>query len=223
MTPQQKALQDCIEALEASKNWHQGDKWRDDPDNRQAWEDHRDAIDAALNQAKQALDQFGDANKMVQAQGEAFHVEHRTNAHSEICDKNGRAYAVCSWGTDAAARAANICALLNGAHPQASEPVGINGLTQAETDASMSVRGLSNPTASEPAWRPIETAPKDGGILLGVWEGDWNNPKHRFRVYEATMYKTGPSWAMQGNYRTEEGGAYKIAGWLPLPAAPEAK
>ena len=36
-------------------------------------------------------------------------------------------------------------------NPQASEPVGINGLTQAETDASMSVRGLSNPTASEPA------------------------------------------------------------------------
>jgi hypothetical protein len=70
-------------------------------------------------------------------------------------------------------------------------------------------------------WQPIETAPKDGGILLGVWEGDWNNPKKRFKVYEATMYKTGPSWAMQGNYRTEEGGAYKIAGWMPLPPPPE--
>lgn len=71
-------------------------------------------------------------------------------------------------------------------------------------------------------WQPIETAPKDGKILLGVWEGDWNNPKQQFRVYEATIYKTGPSWAMKGNYRTEEGGAYKIAGWMPLPPAPEA-
>lgn len=75
---------------------------------------------------------------------------------------------------------------------------------------------------AEPAWQPIETAPKDGKILLGVWEGDWNNPKQQFRVYEATIYKTGPSWAMKGNYRTEEGGAYKIAGWMPLPPAPEA-
>lgn len=70
-------------------------------------------------------------------------------------------------------------------------------------------------------WQPISTAPKDGKILLGVWEGDWNNPKQRFKVYEATMYKTGPSWAMQGKYRTEEGGAYKVAGWMPLPPPPK--
>ncbi len=79
------------------------------------------------------------------------------------------------------------------------------------------------PKQAEPAWQPIETAPKDGKILLGVWEGDWNNPKQRFKVYEATMYKTGPSWAMKASYRTEEGGAYEIAGWMPLPTPPEAK
>lgn len=70
------------------------------------------------------------------------------------------------------------------------------------------------------AWQPIETAPKSGEFLLGVWEGSWNNPCQRFRVYHASGYSSGPSWAMLGRYRTEEGGAYKLAGWQPLPPAP---
>lgn len=75
--------------------------------------------------------------------------------------------------------------------------------------------------APEPQWQPIETAPKDGDFLLGVWEGSWHNPRKRFQVYQARHGFVGkPSWA--GNYRTEEGEAYEIAGWMPLPAAPEA-
>ena len=66
-------------------------------------------------------------------------------------------------------------------------------------------------------WMQIESAPKDGGVLLGVWEGDWNNARQRFRVYHATMCAGQPYWAMRGNYRTEEGGAFEVAGWMPLP------
>lgn len=70
-------------------------------------------------------------------------------------------------------------------------------------------------------WLPIESAPKTGEFLLAVWEGDWNNPKQRYRVYHATgAGKHGPSWAARGHYRTEEGGAYEMAGWQPLPPQP---
>ena len=216
MTPQQKALTECVKALQLAicLNWH---------DMLMTGEELR-RCEAAITQAKQALDQFVDANKMVQAQADNHAKTYARNLCLHMQNKFYPDVAQFEPQEDLLGMLTQIDNMVEGlVHPQASEPVGINGLTQAETDASMSVRGLSNPTASEPAWRPIETAPKDGGILLGVWEGDWNNPKHRFRVYEATMYKTGPSWAMQGNYRTEEGGAYKIAGWVPLPAAPEAK
>jgi len=70
-------------------------------------------------------------------------------------------------------------------------------------------------------WEPAATVPKSGEYLLCVWEGDWNEVKKRCRVYHATGHKDGPSWAMMGSYRLEEGGAYKIAGWMPLPEPPK--
>ena len=72
-------------------------------------------------------------------------------------------------------------------------------------------------------WQPIESAPTDGRFLLGVWSGVWYNPRQRFNVFEASGYKDGPSWAMKGHYRTEEGGAYKLHGWMSLPKVPEVK
>jgi hypothetical protein len=68
------------------------------------------------------------------------------------------------------------------------------------------------------AWRPIATAPKDGEFLLGVWEGDWHNPRKRFKTYQARGFVGGPVWG--ANYRTEEGEAYEMAGWMPLPPPP---
>lgn len=64
------------------------------------------------------------------------------------------------------------------------------------------------------AWYPIETAPKKGEYLVFVWEGSWDNPKKRFRIYHATGYPTGPSWAR--NYRTEEGEVYRASFWKPI-------
>jgi len=69
-------------------------------------------------------------------------------------------------------------------------------------------------------WKPILSAPTSGEFLLAVFEGDWDNPRQRYRVYHAKGFREGPSWAMRGNYRTEEGGAYELAGWMPLPKAP---
>jgi hypothetical protein len=68
---------------------------------------------------------------------------------------------------------------------------------------------------------PIETVPKSGDFLLGVWEGDWRITRQRFAVYHATGYRDGPSWAMRGHYRQDEGGAYELAGWMPLPEPPK--
>jgi hypothetical protein len=45
---------------------------------------------------------------------------------------------------------------------QAAQPVGINGLTEAETSASMSVLGLSKPKVAQPAQVP------DGYVLVPV-------------------------------------------------------
>lgn len=44
-----------VEALEAAKRWHQGDKWRDgDSTERAAWEDHLAVINTALSSAQAA-------------------------------------------------------------------------------------------------------------------------------------------------------------------------
>lgn len=67
------------------------------------------------------------------------------------------------------------------------------------------------------SWNDPSTVPNAGEFLIGVWSGDWNDPCQRFTVFHAHGTSTGPSWSMKSNYRTEEGGAYKIAGWMDLP------
>jgi DNA-binding GntR family transcriptional regulator len=44
---------DLLEALKAARNWHNGDKWRDDSTAEQwaAWGAHRDVMDAAIAKA----------------------------------------------------------------------------------------------------------------------------------------------------------------------------
>ncbi len=100
---------------------------------------------------------------------------------------------------------------------------GMNALQNASDDAQVAItEGRAALANAEPAgWQPIETAPKGGKFLIAVWEGDWDNPKQNCTLYQATGFLSGPVWAMRGNYRTEEGGAYKLAGWMPLPAAPK--
>ena len=44
---------ELLEALKAARNWHNGDKWRDDStaEQRAAWGAHRDVMDAAIAKA----------------------------------------------------------------------------------------------------------------------------------------------------------------------------
>jgi hypothetical protein len=73
-----------------------------------------------------------------------------------------------------------------------------------------------NPTP----WRPLVTAPKHGRFLVGVWEGEWRNPRQRFVVHGAWGTKHGVSWHKRASYRTEEGEAYEAVGWMPAPGPP---
>lgn len=64
-------------------------------------------------------------------------------------------------------------------------------------------------------WQPVDTIPEEGEFILAVWEGGWDNPYKRLKVYHAHGFPTRPAWG--GSYRTEEGEAYRLAGWMPIP------
>ena len=48
-----------VEALEQSKNWHQGDKWRDDSKNRPVWESHMDTLNGAITKGQKFIKENG--------------------------------------------------------------------------------------------------------------------------------------------------------------------
>lgn len=69
-------------------------------------------------------------------------------------------------------------------------------------------------------WRGMESAPEKDRFLIGVWEGEWREPKKHFKVYEARRDSmTGiVSWDKSAwSYRTDEGGSFSVFGWLPFP------
>ena len=80
---------------------------------------------------------------------------------------------------------------------------------------------MTNQENTMTQWQTIETMPKTGEFLIGVWEGERRKPKQKFMVYHATGFESGPSWAKRGMYRTDEGDVYKIVGWMELPSAPK--
>jgi hypothetical protein len=46
------AAPDLLEAVMRAADWHSGDKWRDGtPEERKAWEEHKDMLDAAIYKA----------------------------------------------------------------------------------------------------------------------------------------------------------------------------
>lgn len=67
--------------------------------------------------------------------------------------------------------------------------------------------------------QPPSTMPTSGEFIIAVWEGDWDNPKQKLKFYHAYAFPRGPVWGAR--YSTEEGEAYKINGWMPLPEARE--
>lgn len=79
-----------------------------------------------------------------------------------------------------------------------------------DIDNALSVLHAAHPQATEPAWRPIETAPKDTQILAAAefyGAGDW-------RIKSGYLDDSG--WHIWG-------ASWTPTHWQPLPAAPEAK
>jgi hypothetical protein len=226
MTPQQKALQDCIDSMLKVARMAEALKRECgmDPESAQAIRNSEYmsisyAARAAITQAKQALAHVPDANKMVQARGEAVLKIRTWTKPSRFTGEMEGHGEIVEWMEGCSTLEDGEHCLF--AHPQASEPVGINGLTQAETDASMSVRGLSNPTASEPAWRPIETAPKDFVTEFDGWNGErvpsvsWAHPEYSPKGHYAwcvSEYENHNGWI-----NTE---VKNLTHWMPIPAAP---
>ena len=112
------------------------------------------------------------------------------------------------------------------AAPQPAQPVGINGLTEAETNASMSVMGLSKrsqPVAQPLTWQPIETAPKDGTKVLvyrplaHLTNDDVVSIKHSIAHSRPCWNQTIPKGMEPKNFT--DGACYPTH-WIPLPAAP---
>lgn len=76
----------------------------------------------------------------------------------------------------------------------------------------------TQPDTTQEQWQPVETMPRSGKFLIGVWEGEWRHPRKDFCVYEATGFESGPVWAQ--SYRTAEGGTYEVVGWMPKSDPP---
>ena len=80
-----------------------------------------------------------------------------------------------------------------------------------------------HPQASEPAWMPIETAPKDFVTEFDGWNGErvpnvsWAHPEYSTKGHYAwcvSEYESHNGWVNRE--------VTKLTHWMPLPAAPEA-
>lgn len=96
-----------------------------------------------------------------------------------------------------------------------------NALGQSWVERAQQLVALSSAPAQEPMWRPIETAPKDGTLLL-LWEEHEDEPfigfwyEHRARwVASTTHYDTDGNACVIDRVWSEG-----VAHWMPLPTAP---
>ena len=76
-------------------------------------------------------------------------------------------------------------------------------------------RLFTHPQATEPAWRPIESAPKDGTEIIGCWPSYIDSGSFA----RVTCKYVGWSWVTTDFMGTE---LAQPTYWSPLPAAPEA-
>ena len=74
---------------------------------------------------------------------------------------------------------------------------------------------VSHPQATEPAWRPIESAPKDGTPCLVYWGQSFGKPLISI-ASRCVPYHGDVLWRGHGGSHNE------VTHWMPLPAAPEA-
>ena len=84
----------------------------------------------------------------------------------------------------------------------------------------------AHPQATEPAWRPIETAPKDGTRILvcKAKDVDGNPMGDSFGLFvQRAEWWEGDGWIVYCSLVHEPQCFFDPTHWMPLPAAPEAK
>ena len=100
----------------------------------------------------------------------------------------------------------------NRAHPQASEPVALKERSTNPLATQNQVELTDK--ASEPAWRDIETAPKDGTDFMGGW---FDMPNFILGCsMRPVKYHQNSWWESSEDYKVRT-----PTHWMPLPAAPE--
>lgn len=70
-------------------------------------------------------------------------------------------------------------------------------------------------------WQPIETAPKDGTIILTYWRDHpvlaaWENDGEREGFWVLMFTRGGAGYSLHGNYAP-----YIPTHWLPVPEYPQ--
>jgi hypothetical protein len=238
----EKALQDCIKAhqrlirayvslLESGHDRiiYLGGKC-DPVDQMEASDPALREAKAAITQAKQALDQFGDANKMVQVHWrqpddpivqaiyEAIKNENKipTGPFLEI----DYAHPQAKQALEVQAQGEVLSSFQDGQWWITELDAMTKNGTPDQKRAVAVVRNLlrviaTHPQASEPAWMPIETAPKDGSSYL-VWAGGVGMA-HYVDYYQSGYAHKAPFSENLAAWKA------KATHWMPLPAAPEAK
>jgi hypothetical protein len=105
------AIKECTAALEAEDEIDWKDMYEKQKRRSEMWV-------AKYEKDIGPLERVGPQQETKDEPVAKFHVEHRTNACSEVCDEKGKVYATCDWTTEASKRAQLICDLLNTTPPQ---------------------------------------------------------------------------------------------------------
>ena len=78
---------------------------------------------------------------------------------------------------------------------------------------------LSVTPALSMTWQTIETAPRDGSVIVATWKDTWKDSGNRLpHIHIEAMYWDEESWwyAYDG-----DGPARPPTHWMPLPTAPD--
>jgi len=184
MTPQEQQAFDRMKVALKAIAWSNDSKWQ------------QDCAKESLSAAK-AVDQSVDAKKIVQAQGEAVLWQFRNIVGGDPAT---------DW---------QECKPRNPYINTVQDTV--NELLAYRYDGRpcYEVRALyTHPQASEPAWLPIETAPKDG---RPVWVRGKNFGEIGRGLHYCWAYFDGVKWYEPG---FESSMLQYLTHWMPIPAAP---
>ena len=163
-----------------------------------------------------------DHGDVMASEGAAIDAAKQALAAHEAAKPEPLAWLVCSVNKDGSLSLEHAAAWRESAHEHINDAINSFGIREA---ARWVVRpAYAAPVAVASQWQPIETAPKDGSLLLlkEKWEdepfiGQWVNSAY------------GGRWAASRTHYDTDGNACVIdrvysegvAHWMPLPPAPK--